>query len=551
MKRKIILLIFIFYLLNIYAKDATTLKAKIKARQFYRETETIVLDGSISEYPKNRKISFLWEIKDSENNNLPLNSNNQDKIELNLKEGKYTVFLTISLNKKEKSTTDFTFYVAAKEMVNVTFKIFPPPDTNEEDTIFLAHEVPEHKEWVPYATTLKKDSNGYWSATLTLKTGRNFKFQPTRGNWGSKARDNNNNDLVVTYIPYRDEEVIVKDFSWGRVFDDKTLLREPLLVPMSEDFLNYKILWNNNKDRLFYGSNEKDEIEAKVIKYEYGYETILPNLKPATSYYFKLGEDGEKIKFKTPDNKEGITFIAISDSQNKPKVIEDGAKKIFNYNPDFIVSAGDNVNDGFKAFSWDLTFFTPFVPNIKGIPFITAMGNHEEESPLIKRYLGLERYYNTYLYKNLRIITLDTQTSFLKGSKQYEFIENTLKNNKSKWIIVVMHDSLYSYVPRHYSNLMAREILAPLFEKYRVDLVISGHNHVYERTKKINGIIYITLPSFGSNKPSKTGDEKDINSELQVFDMDGFAIININNNQIRVKVEDITGKEIDSFIITK
>ena len=127
----------------------------------------------------------------------------------------------------------------------------------------------------------------------------------------------------------------------------------------------------------------------------------------------------------------------------------------------------------------------------------------------------------------------------------------TLKNNKSKWVIVVMHDSPYSYVPRHYSNLLAREILAPLFEKYKVDLVLSGHNHVYERTKKINGITYVTLPCFGSNKPSKSEENKDPNSEIQVYDKDGYALINVSKNEIKVKVEDIKGEIIDSFTLTK
>ncbi|HBD95130.1 MAG: hypothetical protein A2015_06335 [Spirochaetes bacterium GWF1_31_7] len=540
-------LIIISALLTASDKD---IQAKIKAKSFYKSTEIITLNGSKSDFPdKKKKTTYSWSVID-ENTQEFANNQNDEKIDLQLNEGRYTAKLTIKQGKK-KSTDTKEFVVAEKDTVQVTIKVIPPDDTPGYDYIFLGHNVENHKEWVPYASRLTKGSDSSWVKTFTLETGRIFKFQPTRGSWGTKGRDKHDSDFNTSYMPFRDETVTISGFTWGNVVDNKKLQREPLLVLNSEDYSSMKVVWNTDEKNLFYGENETNQIEASVKIYEYGMEALINDLKPGKTYYFRLGLNGEKISFTTPDNDGSFTFAAVADGQNIKSSIEKLTKKLVTYKPSLIVYAGDLMNNGLKAFSWDLTFFTPFVPFIKGIPLAVAPGNHEESAVLFNRYLGQEKNWKTFVHENTRFLMIDAESTYVKGSEQYNFIEKALKENKSTWIIVVNHESPYAFIPRHYSNLLVREELVPLFEQYNVNLVLSGHNHVYERTKPINKVTYVTLPCLGSNKPKEAVDEKDARSEIQVFNNNGFAIINVDPKGIRVSVEVENGDFIDTFSIVK
>jgi len=70
--------------------------------------------------------------------------------------------------------------------------------------------------------------------------------------------------------------------------------------------------------------------------------------------------------------------------------------------------------------------------------------------------------------------------------KQYKFVvedlEKTSKNKKIDWIIVMFHKPMYSPLSKQVEEYIVRDKYQPLFDKYDVDLVISGHNHIYSRT---------------------------------------------------------------------
>lgn len=134
------------------------------------------------------------------------------------------------------------------------------------------------------------------------------------------------------------------------------------------------------------------------------------------------------------------------------------------------------------------------------------IGNHESSPKYgLNQYMesfGLSKQYYSFDHGNIHILTMATELSSKKGSDQFKFVENDLKkassNTKIKWIVVNLHKPLYTS-PNSCSSSSCTSSTSlinayhPLFDKYRVDLVLQGHIHNYQRTYPIQ---------YNSKKPT-------------------------------------------------
>jgi hypothetical protein len=250
----------------------------------------------------------------------------------------------------------------------------------------------------------------------------------------------------------------------------------------------------------------------------------------------------------------------------------------------FTLHAGDLVESGripqslkdFLAVSQGLNATAPLMP-ILGNHDLNNTAGSSFQAPYTHFIDGFnlpdnELYYS-FDYGNAHFTAIDTgvanvateaQALFAPGTAQYDWLVNDLSTAENDpdidWKIVYMHFPPYvleeaSYVP------YVRSILAPLMDAYDVDLVISGHRHVYERTVSIydngvaepgpnytgDGTVYIVAGTAGGEQQgpgqgpfafiSRTG-----------YD---FAILNINDNVLTYTAKNAAGDNIDSFTITK
>ena len=104
-----------------------------------------------------------------------------------------------------------------------------------------------------------------------------------------------------------------------------------------------------------------------------------------------------------------------------------------------------------------------------------------------------QRYY-TYVRNNVRFLALDTT---LMDARQVAWIETTLQNAKEEWKICYFHHPLYSNADRHGASVDLRVLLEPIFTRFGVNVVFSGHDHVYERLKPQKGIHYFVSGAAG------------------------------------------------------
>jgi len=259
----------------------------------------------------------------------------------------------------------------------------------------------------------------------------------------------------------------------------------------------------------------------------------ITSLTPDKTYYYKvvsLKEPTEIYSFKTaPSSSGAFRFIAYGDTrgtvageQVNHKTIVDAITKI-DPQPLLILNTGDIVNSGIYITSpgsigpneWQL-FFDTIQPLVNHIAYYIGVGNHdysgsgEDKFKVFAAYFPFEGNKETYYSFDIGVvhfIVLNSETDFGIGSTQHTWLKNDLASavQGSKFTIAAFHRPPYSS-SGHGSDLETREAFSTLFEQYKVDLVINGHNHAYERSCPVitvacdntNGVIYIVAGAGGA-----------------------------------------------------
>ena len=123
------------------------------------------------------------------------------------------------------------------------------------------------------------------------------------------------------------------------------------------------------------------------------------------------------------------------------------------------------------------------------------MGDHEYSDTsggatgIINQYLkplNLVKTYYSYELNNAHFVFIDPYIDYEPGSAQYQFIESDLKtastNPNIDWRFIVESVPMYTSPSKHPADFNIRDIYHPLFDKYKVNLVLTSDNHNYQRT---------------------------------------------------------------------
>lgn len=253
------------------------------------------------------------------------------------------------------------------------------------------------------------------------------------------------------------------------------------------------------------------------------YQVELKDLKAGVKYKYRINDEKNKgswHELEVPKDKN-FTALIFSDSQSGDGYLK--YEKLFNQatsansTADLWLNLGDQVDNGEHQYQWDrwLQIAEKISPDT---PMAALVGNHEcydmnwkERLPVAHVNLfqfpnGIEKYKNQFYsfnYGDVHFICLDTNYRWevLKfqpdiAREQIAWLKNDLANNKSKWTVVLMHRDicLYKFAdrePRWDTHFIATGTdFMPIFEKYNVDVVLSGHLHSYRRRKPIKNFVY-------------------------------------------------------------
>jgi 3',5'-cyclic AMP phosphodiesterase CpdA len=119
----------------------------------------------------------------------------------------------------------------------------------------------------------------------------------------------------------------------------------------------------------------------------------------------------------------------------------------------------------------------------------------------------------------------------------------------SAWKVCFFHHPLYSDARYHGPDLDLRAVLSPLFQKYGVNLVLSGHDHVYERFKPFNGAYYFLL---GNSGELRYHDLKRSSDMVAGFDTDrDFMLGEIAGDKFYFQTISRNGQVVDSGVLER
>ncbi|NOJ28985.1 MAG: hypothetical protein DA328_02330 [Nitrososphaeraceae archaeon] len=209
--------------------------------------------------------------------------------------------------------------------------------------------------------------------------------------------------------------------------------------------------------------------------------TLLLNLENTFFTIFAIDNNDDKSQSKDFNLVVASDFNCKNDAQ---KTIDN----MIDEKPELILALGDLSNQK-SGSCWIDMFPKKYLDNVK-----VSMGFNEVKSSLggpkqVKKYLktfGLDKQYYSFDYNNVHFLALATEIPNDEKSKQYKFVKNDLqKTSQDKdidWIIVYGYRNFYSSDSKHDGNGGLQSAYHPLFDKYGVDIVLSGHNHNYQRT---------------------------------------------------------------------
>lgn len=254
---------------------------------------------------------------------------------------------------------------------------------------------------------------------------------------------------------------------------------------------------------------------------------------------------------KLPLAPDSVRFIVIGDGGTGDSAQIAVAQQMAAYRAKFPftfgILLGDNLYGSERPQDYVAKFERPYRALLDAkVEFHAALGNHDDQNQRFYKLfnLGGERY-RTFKKGNARFFVLDT--NYL-DPEQLKWLEKELQASGSDWKIPYFHHPLYTTATRG-PTLEARAALEPLFEKHGVDVVFTGHEHVYERIHPQKGIYYFVA---GGAAKLRAGDLRKSPLTAVGFDRDrSFMLVEISGDELYFQAISRTGATVDSGVIRR
>jgi predicted phosphodiesterase len=213
----------------------------------------------------------------------------------------------------------------------------------------------------------------------------------------------------------------------------------------------------------------------------------------------------------------------------------------------FAIMLGDNLYGSERPQDFVKKFERPYQALLdEKVEFNAALGNHDDQNQIYYKPFNLGgKRYRTFKKGDVRFFVLDS--NYL-DPEQLKWLEHELEGAGSDWKIAYFHHPMYTSATRG-PVIELRAALEPLFIKYNVDVVFSGHEHLYERIYPQKGIYYFTE---GGSAKLRAGDITKTSLTASGFDTDrSFMLVEIAGDEMFFQTVSRKGATIDSGILAR
>lgn len=407
------------------------------------------------------------------------------------------------------------------------------------------------------------------TAKALLALGMVFSIATTATYTTTFAETNVKNDVSTTATQTQEESQIrfpiltigkdqsERNFTWYSKSKEQGYL-EIVEANDQKDFSNAtKIKAVTSDKNTTFDINDKSNAKVKIEKdkkdqalkdlYELkdmsNSQVNIKNLKPNTKYMYRVyngnGKKSQVFEF-TTQPKGGFTFVLAGDPQiGAGKFYADrdkwekalGTIKKQVPQMSFLYSLGDQVNEYTSKSELEYSGYIER-ENAKGITFATLIGNHDSQANSYSQHFALpnlqaegateagSNYY--FVYNNTLFIQLNSNN--MNTAEHKATIEKAIemtKNQNIKWKVVGFHHAIYSAATHaNDDDIIKRRAEYPaLMKQYGIDLIVSGHDHVYTRSRMMNGGVAIESERNFTDKSKEEGKvpSKYVNPKGQLY----------------------------------
>lgn len=421
--------------------------------------------------------------------------------------------------------------------------------TDEKGTLLVDSITNEVKKVALYAV-----KDGKYSFKVNTQT-----YQPL-----TTAKEIKNVISTSTGDPYKG-----KGFTWmsSPLAKEKTVIQ----FARKKDYDNkgehlLKTATGSSSNQVF--SGDQDITKNGIVRVN---EVTLKGLQQGTTYVYRVG-DGENWsplqEFTTLQRKQSFGFAILGDTQSPSdlslfdKILGDLNKKDLS----FMIHVGDLIDESAKFQQWDDTLGIMSNYNkIRSTDLVANLGNHEymgdADAHLAKAIFNSPvngpdaDKGGTYSvdYNNMHISVLGYTSDHEVLDKQLEWLKQDVKNSDKPWKILVTHQPPYFTNPFG-GNEIIKEKLPPVVDELGIDIVFSGHDHSYGRTKKLkngkedpNGTVYVVTGTTGQKHYDAVADEK-----FDFVNTDNIAVsmyAKVDKDQITFTTTTSEGETLDQFTV--
>ncbi len=282
------------------------------------------------------------------------------------------------------------------------------------------------------------------------------------------------------------------------------------------------------------------------------------DLAPATAYSYVVRVDGQAVghgRFTTaPKEAPGaqLKFLVYGDDRTDPTAHAAVVRALGASPSDFLVNTGDMVEDGGRAGDWQ-SFFDVEAPLLRDRALFVAIGNHElyddRAGANFARYFGFvgpsgrPQAYGTFRLANVRFFFLNSLHDWSSGEER-QWLETELGRSDREpglaWRIAVMHHGPWSSGPHGANSALVSAHVPELLSAHGVDLVLAGHDHIYERGET-EGMKYVTSGGGGAPlyRSSQTPSTRKAESTYH------FVEVTAGDQEIRLVARRLDGSVLD------
>jgi predicted MPP superfamily phosphohydrolase len=218
---------------------------------------------------------------------------------------------------------------------------------------------------------------------------------------------------------------------------------------------------------------------------------------------------------------------------------------------EIMLTVGDNLYGSQRPQDFVRKFEAPYKALLAAnVKFYASLGNHDSRQQINYALFNMNgKTYYTFKAPRQDVRFFALESGYLEPA-QLEWLEKALAGSNEAWKIAYFHHPLYSSGGRHGSDLPKRRVLEPLLIKYGVSVVLTGHDHVYERVKPQEGIVHFVVGSGGQlrrgNLNRRTGITAAGNDTEQVF-----LAAEILGDEMHFNAIGRSGKIVDSGVIQR